>query len=328
MPPPTHPHNLNLTLIVATTPILRSPSSTSTTSTRLGIGKNNTLPWPRLKADMTFFARVTTRPPRDAQPGTVNAVVMGRKTYESIPRKLRPLKGRVNVVVSREPDVESAAGGTLRERVRVELDARRAAIAENASGRTGGASGSGNASVQTGASGEADATDAIVSRSLDDAIERLHSTYDCICRDGNANANANANTKLGNIYIIGGAEMYASALQLPRPSPSDSNSNSGCETGSTRIIMTDVRRKPSPAPNSDTDTGTPAHLNTETERESEFPCDTFFPLDTLTPQTGWRTATSGEVSEWVGENVDSRWREEGEVWMRVVGFERVSVSPG
>lgn len=32
-----------------------------------------------------------------------NAVVMGRKTFDSIPRKFRPLQGRKNVVITRNP---------------------------------------------------------------------------------------------------------------------------------------------------------------------------------------------------------------------------------
>ncbi|KAI0076080.1 dihydrofolate reductase [Panus rudis PR-1116 ss-1] len=61
-----------------------------------GIGKNSGLPW-RLPREMAYFARVTSNAPE----GTMNAVVMGRNTWESIPAKFRPLKDRVNVVISR-----------------------------------------------------------------------------------------------------------------------------------------------------------------------------------------------------------------------------------
>jgi hypothetical protein len=44
------------------------------TESRLGIGLNGTLPWPRIKTDMSFFARVTSRPPT---PGIVDAVRIG-----------------------------------------------------------------------------------------------------------------------------------------------------------------------------------------------------------------------------------------------------------
>ena len=45
---------------------------------------------------MAYFARVTSNAPE----GMKNAVVMGRKTWESIPQKFRPLNKRLNVVVS------------------------------------------------------------------------------------------------------------------------------------------------------------------------------------------------------------------------------------
>ena len=65
-----------------------------------GIGRAGGLPWPMLKAEMAYFARVTKRTPA---PGQLNAVVMGRKTWESIPPRFRPLRDRLNVVVSRSP---------------------------------------------------------------------------------------------------------------------------------------------------------------------------------------------------------------------------------
>lgn len=58
-----------------------------------GIGLDGELPWVS-SADMRFFYEETTRAPRV---GARNAVIMGRATWESLPRALR---GRLNVVVS------------------------------------------------------------------------------------------------------------------------------------------------------------------------------------------------------------------------------------
>lgn len=66
-----------------------------------GIGKNSRLPW-RLPNEMAYFARVTSDAPEDH----VNAVIMGRNTWESIPSKFKPLKGRANVVISRNPSYQ------------------------------------------------------------------------------------------------------------------------------------------------------------------------------------------------------------------------------
>nr|AIA17499.1 Dihydrofolate reductase [uncultured bacterium] len=62
-----------------------------------GIGRAGGLPW-RLPGDMAFFKRVTSEAPA----GRHNAVLMGRKTYASISPKFRPLRGRLNVVLSRQ----------------------------------------------------------------------------------------------------------------------------------------------------------------------------------------------------------------------------------
>ena len=54
------------------------------------IGRNNALPW-HLPEDLRYFKRITMGKP----------IVMGRKTFESIGR---PLPGRTNIVISRQPD--------------------------------------------------------------------------------------------------------------------------------------------------------------------------------------------------------------------------------
>ena len=57
------------------------------------IGKNGVMPW-HLPEDLAHFKRVTLNHP----------VVMGRKTWDSIPPKFRPLPGRTNIVVTRQAD--------------------------------------------------------------------------------------------------------------------------------------------------------------------------------------------------------------------------------
>lgn len=54
------------------------------------IGSANALPW-HLPEDLKHFRQLTTG----------HAVVMGRKTWESLPAKFRPLPGRLNIVVTR-----------------------------------------------------------------------------------------------------------------------------------------------------------------------------------------------------------------------------------
>ena len=65
------------------------------------IGKDNELLW-QLPEDMRHFRETTRGKP----------VIMGRKTWESLPEAFRPLPGRHNIVVSRDPDYQ-AAGATL-----------------------------------------------------------------------------------------------------------------------------------------------------------------------------------------------------------------------
>ena len=65
---------------------------------KLGIGKAGKMPW-KLPGDMAYFKELTSK---TAESGMQNAVIMGRKTWESIPPKFRPLPNRVNVVLTRK----------------------------------------------------------------------------------------------------------------------------------------------------------------------------------------------------------------------------------
>lgn len=69
-----------------------------------GIGYMNRLPW-KLKNEMNYFNKMTTESRNVSTDGDKtqhkNIVIMGRKTWSSIPPKYRPLKDRTNVVLSR-----------------------------------------------------------------------------------------------------------------------------------------------------------------------------------------------------------------------------------
>ncbi|TEA26150.1 hypothetical protein DBR06_SOUSAS8510031 [Sousa chinensis] len=61
--------------------------------------KNRDLPWPLLRNEYRCFQRMTTT---SSVEGKQNLVIMGRKTWFSNPETNRPLKDRINIVLSRE----------------------------------------------------------------------------------------------------------------------------------------------------------------------------------------------------------------------------------
>lgn len=71
-----------------------------------GIGKDGCLPW-NIPGDMKHFKDITMKV---SQEGKMNAVIMGRKTWNSIPEAFRPLKDRVNVVLTRNRDLKFDEG--------------------------------------------------------------------------------------------------------------------------------------------------------------------------------------------------------------------------
>ncbi len=79
------------------------------------IGKDNDLVW-KLRDDMQFFMETTRG----------HHVIMGRRNFESIPAKYRPLADRPNIVVSRDPSYD-APGAVVVTSVEAGLDLARAA---------------------------------------------------------------------------------------------------------------------------------------------------------------------------------------------------------
>ncbi|MEP2668486.1 MAG: dihydrofolate reductase [Cyclobacteriaceae bacterium] len=65
------------------------------------IGKENDLPW-RLPDDMKYFMQTTSG----------HHVLMGRKNYDSLPNKFKPLPNRTNIVVTRQNNF-NASGCTV-----------------------------------------------------------------------------------------------------------------------------------------------------------------------------------------------------------------------
>ncbi|MEK7524346.1 MAG: dihydrofolate reductase [Patescibacteria group bacterium] len=64
---------------------------------KLGIGKDNKLPW-NLPGDLAYFNKITKGSGK-------NAIIMGRSTWESLPPKRRPLKDRLNIVLTHQNDL-------------------------------------------------------------------------------------------------------------------------------------------------------------------------------------------------------------------------------
>lgn len=107
----------------------------------------------------------------------VNAVIMGRKTFESIPVKFRPLKGRLNVVISGRPKERFVYTASYSMRYCGELGY-----------------------IYNYCNSFPD--DVLVSNSLDGALDLLDSDR---LRDS-----------VDNIFVIGGAQVYGDALRHPR----------------------------------------------------------------------------------------------------------------
>jgi dihydrofolate reductase len=77
----------------------------------VGIGLSGTIPW-KISEDMARFKKITTGA----------SVIMGRKTWESIPRKFRPLQERFNIIVSTTMVEECNSATIVARNLRQALD--------------------------------------------------------------------------------------------------------------------------------------------------------------------------------------------------------------
>ncbi|KAK3380186.1 dihydrofolate reductase-like domain-containing protein [Lasiosphaeria ovina] len=152
----------------------------------MGIGLNGTLPWTGLKKEMAYFARVTKRvlpppsptqqPEQPQQQPALNAVIMGRKTWDSIPARFRPLRGRLNIVISRSapPLPSSPPPSTSSER-----------------------------------------DDVIMASSLEQALAYLWQQQHTSSSPSHPSSSSETTLgKIGRVFVIGGAQMYGAALAL------------------------------------------------------------------------------------------------------------------
>ncbi|KZF21508.1 hypothetical protein L228DRAFT_248223 [Xylona heveae TC161] len=306
---PSCPASPQLTLIVAAT-------------LSKGIGLKGGLPWQSLRSDMRYFARVTKRTPRgntttsDNGPEhnlqshrnrtvkLTNAVIMGRKTWDSIPPRFRPLPDRLNVVVSRRPaelgnlPEGAIAAGSLEEALKM-VGGR--CIPEHQDGQTH-ENVAGNEkrelSVNEATTGvfkqstsastvpaSADSSGPFTAARAAEDIATPPSSNDAqgkgAQQDGQIDGSglsskgatttitstkpetpaAGSTTVIDRVFVIGGAEMYRLAAQLPY---------------TRRVLLTEVT--------------------------TPFECDTFFPLQ-MSASEGWRKASHAQLERWVGETV-------------------------
>lgn len=230
----------------------------------MGIGRAGTLPWPSLPSEMAYFARVTQRPllppSNQSSPSSssikkkVNAIIMGRKTWESIPQAYRPLKKRFNVIISRKKPSE--------------VDGVR----------------------------EGD-DQVLVASSLEEGVRGLMQRFNTDKHSDERSGKGGADDKeeLGRVFVIGGAEIYRAALNLPIKRGTER-----AEQWVQRILWTRV--------------------------QTDFECDTFFPVDLEKLSSGdkseWIKKTNEDLEEWTGEKGLGELKDENGVEYQVCMLER------
>ena len=74
-----------------------------------GIGKDNEIPW-KLTKELQYFKKITTH---SNYPISLNVVIMGRKTWDSIPAIFKPLKDRINIILTKNIEKYESETSTM-----------------------------------------------------------------------------------------------------------------------------------------------------------------------------------------------------------------------
>ena len=254
-----------------------------------------------IKADMNYFKQVTRDGSSAGTPngtdrrnveGVLNCVVMGRKTWESIPAKFRPLADRTNAVVTRSGaigvarsimnDLEKQAREARKKKS--ELEGKQAVNPTSASAQqlrmaeaefeVVGSHTGGTVAVRSKPEGVIPGV--IVEADLSSAIDHHVS-------------------QPGEVYCIGGAEIYRAFLKDEKLRPR------------LRILQTEIQKF---------------------GEGEEFQCDTFWPEEFEDSENGWSEAGAREVVGWTGVDLPQGtlmdWVEDEKVGvrLRVRGWEQ------
>ena len=148
------------------------------TFNKQGIGKDGSIPW-TIPEDMTYFKHITK--PKDTDTTTFSIVIMGRKTWDSIPENFKPLENRYNVILSND------------ENYRIEHN-----TIYN------------NGNISTNKTGVFFTTwDKFICSDYNKIETILNESYN----KNNLNTDKNIFTNKFNYYVIGGEQIYKKALE-------------------------------------------------------------------------------------------------------------------
>ncbi|OCT46370.1 dihydrofolate reductase [Cladophialophora carrionii] len=238
----------------------------------MGIGFKGKLPWPGIKADMAFFKQVTSHVPVEEEETPksrpINAVVMGRKTWDSIPPRFRPLAGRLNVIITR------GSPSDLSQRILAEIQAASEGsdappaweTHHLAAGSVKGRSRSRTSQQSTitvltppsfppPSSKRVVFSPIMISQSLSSALSLLSSPTPISLSSATATSSppaAPSTISIHKIFCIGGAEIYRQVLALsshgPHTPTTPTAGGPGSETGTDTEGETQAPPAPAPAP--------------------------------------------------------------------------------
>lgn len=161
-----------------------------------GIGKEGAVPWSS-PSDMIHFRDVTQKAPE----GSRNAVIMGRKTFDSLPPGVRPLPRRFNIVLTRQRRQNDVDSDKVKYIEGGLYDALTwlATCGDDAAGSSPSAQ-TAPASNEAAAAGHSLPTSDVVTASSSAAVPA---------------APARLGFAFERVFVLGGASIYTQAFQPP-----------------------------------------------------------------------------------------------------------------